>query len=67
MRTYVLNAALTATIDMLPKLGSMGGEIKPYDLYVRAIDENLISPLVRSVSTSTYFILVFQTHSNTGT
>ena len=53
MRTYVLNAALTATIDMLPKLGSMGGEIKPYDLYVRAIDENLISPLVRNIHTLT--------------
>jgi len=46
MKGFVLNEALRTTITLLPLLPRIGG-VRPYDLYVRAIDEDLIGPLRR--------------------
>jgi hypothetical protein len=42
-RAFALQRALNTTIDVLPKLQSQG----PYELYVRAIEDDLIGPLAR--------------------
>ena len=41
VRTHVLNAALTATIELLPKLNNMGGEIKPYVVFDHKYYKNI--------------------------
>ena len=41
-----LQSAVTATINLLPKLeGQSNNGLTPYDLYVRAINEDLLGPM----------------------
>mmetsp|Transcript_7168 Transcript_7168/g.11403 ORF Transcript_7168/g.11403 Transcript_7168/m.11403 type:complete len:899 (-) Transcript_7168:840-3536(-) len=46
LQNYVLTTALITTISNLQMMPRIGG-IKPYDLYVRAIEDDLIGPLRR--------------------
>jgi len=45
-QNYVLTEALLTTITNLPHMPRVGG-VRPYDLYVRAIEDDLIGPLRR--------------------
>ncbi|GBG26888.1 Hypothetical Protein FCC1311_031102 [Hondaea fermentalgiana] len=46
MKTFVLTQALNTTISNLQNMPRVGG-VSPYDLYVRAIENDLIGPLRR--------------------
>ena len=46
MKAHVLHKAVTTAITTLPKLPAVEG-VRPYDMYVKAIDTELVNPLRR--------------------